>query len=43
MNSFIDFFGENGIFNGTNFNIDDAEEIIKHVTTFEDKKILKQK
>lgn len=43
MNSYIDFFGENGIFNGTNFNIDDAEEIIKYVTTFEDKKILKQK
>ena len=43
MNSYIDFFGENGIFNGTNFNIDDAEEIIKYVTIFEDKKILKQK
>lgn len=43
MNSYIDFFGENGIFNETNFNIDDAEEIIKYVTTFEDKKILKQK
>ncbi len=43
MNSYVDFFGENGIFNGTNFNIDDAEEIIKCVTIFEDKKILKQK
>lgn len=43
MKPYIDFFGENGIFNGTNFNIEDAEEIIRYVTTFEDKRILKQK
>ena len=43
MKSYYDFFGENGIFNNTNYNIEDAEEIIKWITIFEDKDILEQK
>lgn len=43
MQSFVDFFGEKGIFKGTNYNIENAETIIKWVTIFEDKDILKRK
>lgn len=43
MSSYIDFFGENGLFINTNLSIDDAEEIIKYVTIFEDKNILRKK
>lgn len=43
MQSYIDFFGENGIFDNTNYSIDDAERIIEWITIFEDKDILKNK
>lgn len=43
MQSYIDFFGSNGIFEGTSYNEEDAEEIIEWITIFEDKDILKQK
>ena len=43
MQSYIDFFGENGIFEGTDYSIDDAEQIIEWVTIFEDKDILEKK
>ena len=43
MQSYIDFFGENGIFNGTKYNEKDADEIIEWITIFEDKEILKTK
>jgi len=43
MQSYIDFFGINGIFKDTNYNIVDAEEIIRWVTIFEDKDILETK
>lgn len=43
MQSYIDFFGENGIFNNTNYNLDNAEEIIRWITIFEDKDILETK
>ena len=43
MKSYYDFFGENGIFKNTNYDINDAEKIIKWITIFEDKDILKSK
>lgn len=43
MKSYYDFFGENGIFKNTDYDINDAEEIIKWITIFEDKDILKSK
>ncbi|MEG2379170.1 MAG: type II CRISPR RNA-guided endonuclease Cas9 [Bacilli bacterium] len=43
MQSYVDFFGEDGIFKDTNYTIEDAEQIIKWITIFEDKKILKRK
>ncbi len=43
MASFVDFFGENGFFKDTNYKIDDAEEIIRLITIFEDKEILKRR
>lgn len=43
MQPYVDFFGENGIFMGTDYKEDDAEEIIKWVTIFEDKDILESK
>jgi len=42
MDSYIDFFGDNGIFKDTNLTIDDAEKIIELITVFEDKEILKE-
>lgn len=41
MKSYIDFFGVNGIFANTSYNEDDADDIIKDVTIFEDKELLK--
>jgi len=43
MNSYSDFFGEDGIFKNTNYTIEDAENIIRLITIFEDKEILKRK
>ncbi len=43
MQSYIDFFGEKGFFKDTNYDENDAEEIIKWITIFEDKDILKTK
>ena len=43
MQSYIDFFGENGFFKDTNYTENDAEEIIKWITIFEDKDILEAK
>lgn len=43
MQSYYDFFGMNGVFCGTNYNEDDAEQIIEWITIFEDKDILESK
>ncbi len=43
MQSYIDFFGENGIFNGTPYNEENADEIIQWITIFDDKDILEKK
>lgn len=43
MQSFIDFFGTNGIFENTNYTEEDAEIIIEWITIFKDKKILERK
>lgn len=43
MQSYLDFFGENGIFLTTDYTEVDAENIIRWVTIFEDKDILKEK
>ena len=43
MQSYIDFFGENGIFADTNYDEENAEEIIEWITIFEDKDILEKK
>lgn len=43
MQPYVDFFGENGIFENTDYKLDDAETIIEWVTIFEDKEILKRK
>lgn len=43
MQSYIDFFGENGIFIGTDYDEENAEEIIEWITIFEDKDILEKK
>lgn len=43
MQSFVDFFGINGIFTNTNYTEEDADEIIEWITIFEDKSILKDK
>ncbi len=43
MKSYIDFFGENGIFEGTNYQESDAELFIKWITIFESKEILEKK
>lgn len=43
MQSYIDFFGENGIFTNTNYDEEKAEEIIEWITIFEDKDILEKK
>lgn len=43
MQSYIDFFGKNGIFGDTSYTINDAENIIEWITIFDDKDILEQK
>ncbi len=43
MQSYIDFFGDDGIFKGTSYDLEDADEIIEWITIFEDKDILKRK
>ena len=43
MSSYIDFYGDEGFFKGTNLKIEDAENIIKWITIFEDKDILATK
>lgn len=43
MQSYIDFFGENGIFKDTSYTEEDAEMIIEWITIFDDKDILEQK
>lgn len=43
LQSYIDFFGVNGIFNNASYTKDNAEEIIEWITIFEDKDILKSK
>lgn len=43
MQSYIDFFGENGIFKNTSYDVDNADEIIEWITIFDDKDILEKK
>lgn len=43
MKSYIDFFGEDGIFANTDYNLKDAEQLIEWITIFEDKDILESK
>ncbi len=43
MQPYIDFFGCDGIFNGTFYNENDADEIIEWITIFDDKDILEKK
>lgn len=43
MNSYIDFFGEGGFFENTEYREEDAEKIIDWITIFEDKEILQRK
>lgn len=43
MKSYIDFFGDGGIFIGTSYTEDDAEQIIEDITIFEDRELLKNK
>lgn len=43
MQSYVDFFGETGIFKDTEYNEEDAENIIEWITIFDDKDILEQK
>lgn len=43
MQSYIDFFGDNGIFKNTSYNRNDAEKIIEWITIFDDNDILERK
>ena len=43
MKPYYDFFGPNGIFENTNYNLNQAEEIIEWRTIFEDNAILERK
>lgn len=43
MQSYIDFFGSDGIFIDTKYGIEDAEQIIEWITIFEDKGMLERK
>lgn len=43
MKSYVDFFGNEGIFKDTEYEIEDAEQIIEWCTIFEDKSILESK
>lgn len=43
MQVYIDFFGDNGFFLNKNLTVEDAENIIRWITIFEDKDILEEK
>lgn len=43
LQSYIDFFGENGVFAGTDYNEEDADKIIELITIFDDKDMLQNK
>lgn len=43
MQSYVDFFGEDGIFANTSYTEEDADEIIEWITIFDDKDILEKK
>lgn len=43
MQSYVDFFGENGIFKNVSYNEENADEIIEWITIFDDKDILEKK
>lgn len=43
LSSYLDFYGETGFFKDTNLKLEDAEEIIRCITIFEDKDILATK
>ena len=43
MQSYIDFYGADGIFAGTSYNEEAADEIIEWITIFDDKDILEKK
>lgn len=43
MQSYLDFFGKDGIFENTLYDVEDAEQIIEWNTIFEDKAILERK
>ena len=43
MQSYVDFFGENGIFNSTSYTVEDAEKMIEWITIFKEKDILEKK
>lgn len=43
MQSYVDFYGDNGIFVGTSYNEEDADEVIEWITIFDDKDILEKK
>lgn len=43
MASYVDFFGEEGIFKGTQYDEENADEIIEWATIFSDKDILKKR
>lgn len=43
MKSYIDFFGDGGIFIDTTYTEDNAEQIIEDITIFEDKELLRNK
>lgn len=43
LNTYIDFYGKDGFFSNTEYTKEDAENIIRWITIFEDKSILKTK
>ena len=43
LNTYIDFYGKEGFFDNTEYTKEDAENIIRWITIFEDKSILKTK
>ncbi len=43
LQSYIDFFGENGIFDNTDYTEEDADKVIELITIFDDMDILKSK
>ncbi len=43
MQPYVDFFGDDGFFSGTKYSIENAEELIRWITIFEDKDMLERK